>query len=282
MSRKTFDKHLAELAAFTKIHGHACVPVRSCPLGLWLNNQRYCARNGKLKPERVHALRLLGVDLPDLTAKTPGRTASRLEDLLDAGERFGTLYADPPWQYRNSGTRAAAKRHYGCMSIEDLAALPVARLADDDAHLYLWTTTSHLPHTFDLMRAWGFEYRNQYIWCKPRIGLGNYWRVAHEILLLGIRGDAKRFRIHNWRSWEELPATQHSAKPELVRQRIEQASPGPYLELFGRRVSPGWTVFGNQIGDDLVDRAHLDASTNNPCSKRVSTSQLPNPEGRGL
>ncbi|HDO51538.1 MAG TPA: hypothetical protein ENH05_02250, partial [Rhizobiales bacterium] len=72
MSRKTFDKHLAELAAFTKIHGHARVPVRSCPLGLWLNNQRYYARNGKLKPERVHALRLLGVDLPDLTAKTPG------------------------------------------------------------------------------------------------------------------------------------------------------------------------------------------------------------------
>lgn len=111
MSRKTFDKHLAELAAFTKAHGHARVPVRSGPLELWLNNQRYCARIGKLRPERANALRLLGVAIPESAGRTPGRTVSRLEDLLNVGERFGTLYADPPWQYRNGGTRAAAKRH---------------------------------------------------------------------------------------------------------------------------------------------------------------------------
>jgi hypothetical protein len=32
-----------------------------------------------------------------------------------------------------------------------------------------------------------------------------------------------------------------------VRRRIERLYPGPYLELFGRKPVPGWTVWGNEI-----------------------------------
>jgi len=39
---------------------------------------------------------------------------------------------------------------------------------------------------------------------------------------------------------------QHSEKPDRARDQIEQCSPGPYLELFGRKAVPGWTVWGNQ------------------------------------
>jgi N6-adenosine-specific RNA methylase IME4 len=40
---------------------------------------------------------------------------------------------------------------------------------------------------------------------------------------------------------------EHSAKPEEVRRRIERLFPGPYLELYGRKLVPGWTVWGNEI-----------------------------------
>jgi N6-adenosine-specific RNA methylase IME4 len=38
-----------------------------------------------------------------------------------------------------------------------------------------------------------------------------------------------------------------------VRRLVEEVSPGPYLELFGRCITPGWTVLGNQIDRTLFD-----------------------------
>lgn len=84
------------------------------------------------------------------------------------------------------------------------------------------------------------------------MGIGNYWRVSHELMLLGVRGDAKRFADHSQKSWMEFPRGEHSAKPEQIRHIIEQVSPGPFLELFGRKPVGGWTVFGNQIERRLI------------------------------
>lgn len=133
------------------------------------------------------------------------------------------------------------------MTLDEICELPIADLAADDAHLHLWSTVSFLFDAKQVMEAWGFEYRSMLVWCKPQIGLGNYWRVSHELLLLGVRGDAKRFNSGNKRSWLELDRLRHSEKPDEVRELIESVSPGPYLELFGRKVTEGWTVFGNEV-----------------------------------
>ena len=69
-----------------------------------------------------------------------GRVAPSLAGLIDSGERFGTIYADPPWRYRNTRTRGAAENHYPRMSLEEIAALPVADLAAPVSQLWLWTT----------------------------------------------------------------------------------------------------------------------------------------------
>ncbi len=163
------------------------------------------------------------------------------------GRTFRTIYADPPWPYGNQGTRASTDNHYPTMSVEDIAAMPVEALAADDAHLHLWTTNSFLPRAFEVIEAWGFEYKSCFVWVKPQMGIGNYWRVSHEFLLLGVRGDAKSFRTHDQKSWAAFDRTRHSAKPEEVRHAIEVVSQGPYLELFGRKPIQGWTVYGNQI-----------------------------------
>ncbi len=54
---------------------------------------------------------------------------------------------------------------------------------------------------------------------------------------------------HGQRSWIEADRTKHSEKPEAVREIIEKVSPGPRLEMYGRRppVDIAWTVFGNQL-----------------------------------
>ncbi|TXF10513.1 hypothetical protein FR698_14940 [Pelomicrobium methylotrophicum] len=262
--RDAVEEKLEELAAFKAEHGHVTVPVRNPdkslnPLGQWLN--RCCSewRKGKLRPaiarrlEEIggeEILRRVGLSGKRAGPSRPGEICGSLEDLVAAGRTFRCIYADPPWRYENRATRAAAERHYPTMSDEEIARLPVARLAAQDAWLHLWTTNGHLEVALSIMRAWGFEFKSQFVWVKPQIGLGNYWRIAHEILLLGRRG-TPQWRARDLRSWGEFPRRKHSAKPEEVRAMIERACDGPYLELFGRRVAPGWTVWGNQIETDL-------------------------------
>lgn len=164
-----------------------------------------------------------------------------------SGEKFGTVYADPPWSYANQGTRAATGNHYGTMTVEEIAALPVQELAADAAHLWLWTTNAFLFECPRLFRAWGFEFKSSYVWVKPQMGIGNYLRNSHELLLLGTRGGLTG-AARDVRSWGEFSRTEHSAKPEWIRANVvERVSPGPRLELFGRRPAAGWTVWGDQI-----------------------------------
>jgi N6-adenosine-specific RNA methylase IME4 len=169
-----------------------------------------------------------------------------LNSIVAAGRTFGTIMADPPWAYGNHATRGSATRHYGTMSLDALKALPVADLAAKDSHLHLWATMPLLPDALTLLAAWGFAYRSALVWDKERFGTGNYYRVQTELLLLGIRGQATCFRRKDLRNVVRIPRGLHSCKPEEVRYLIEQASPGPYLELFGRDACDGWTVFGNE------------------------------------
>jgi len=163
-----------------------------------------------------------------------------------AGQKFGTIYADPPWAYGNQGTRASTGNHYGTMSIAEICNMPIKELTADAAHLHLWTTNSFLRESFDVIDAWGFEYKSCAVWVKPQMGIGNYVRVSHEFLMIAVKGDCKSFKKKNVLSWFELPRGKHSAKPDYWRRVIEENSPGPRLELFGREQVPGWTIFGNQ------------------------------------
>lgn len=200
----------------------------------------------------------------------PGETCTveDLNDLVATGKKFGTLYVDPPWRYDNQGTRAATGNHYKAgddnsaagMTIEQIAELPVDLLAARDAHLHLWTTNAFLFECPKLFAAWGFEFRSTFVWCKPEMGIGNYWRNSHEIMLTAIRGDAKRFNDKSLKSWLECGRGRHSAKPEQVAHFIERASPGPHrIELFARQQRPGWTVWGNQIQKTIFDQNEVAA-----------------------
>lgn len=58
-----------------------------------------------------------------------------LEELLRTGNQFKTVLADPPWQYDNTASRAAAENHYSRLSVEEICREPVGELVGDNAHL---------------------------------------------------------------------------------------------------------------------------------------------------
>lgn len=192
----------------------------------------------------------------------PKQTAA--ESLLAcAGRRkFGTILADPPWQFVNRTGKVAPEHRrlnrYPTMSLEEIAALPVGRVAAEPAHLYLWVPNALLPLGLQVMEAWGFEYKSNLVWHKIRKdggpdgrGVGFYFRNTTELVLFGTRGKNAR-TLQPGRSQVNIIKTrkrEHSRKPDELYDIIQACSWGPYLELFARGSMKGWTAWGNQAKD---------------------------------
>lgn len=190
------------------------------------------------------------------------------QDLLSrvGGRKFRTILADPPWQFQNRTGKMAPEHkrlnRYGTMMLPDILAMPVAQLADDPAHLYLWVPNALLPEGLQVMQAWGFQYKSNIVWHKIRKdggpdgrGVGFYFRNTTELLLFGVRGKNARTLAPGRRQVNIIKTMkrEHSRKPDEQYKLIESCSPGDYLELFARGSREGWATWGNQADDYTPD-----------------------------
>ncbi|HNE01636.1 MAG: S-adenosylmethionine-binding protein [Proteobacteria bacterium] len=176
-----------------------------------------------------------------------------------SGRSFGTILADPPWQFQNRTGKVAPEHRrltrYGTLTLPEITALPVAEAAAEVCHLYLWVPNALLPEGLQVMAAWGFQYKSNLVWHKIRKdggpdgrGVGFYFRNVTELILFGVRGKNAR-TLAPGRSQVNFIASrkrEHSRKPDEQYELIEACSPGPFLELFARGERPGWQVWGNQ------------------------------------
>jgi N6-adenosine-specific RNA methylase IME4 len=178
--------------------------------------------------------------------------------------RYRTIVADPPWSYPegwpvgsengrvspHAARRGVPFEHgrrtplrYAQLSLDAIRALPVGDLAQDDAHLYLWTTNRYLPAAFDVLAAWGFRYSQTLVWAKTPMGKGpgGIWAQNVEYILFARRGSLGGLQRFDscWFGWKRMGKA-HSRKPDAMLDMVEQASPGPYVELFSRRMRFGW------------------------------------------
>jgi N6-adenosine-specific RNA methylase IME4 len=197
--------------------------------------------------------------------------------------RYRTIVADPPWEMPSTGKRTSrsvshegvyvsksgkienadwwnrfdGKRveiPYQTMTVDEIAKLPVKSLAEDNAHLYLWTVNRYLEDAYHVAREWGFSPSTLLQWCKPPmgIGFGGTFCNTTEFILFCRRGSLKaKQRIDTtWFNWSRPYVNghiAHSAKPEAFQDVVESVSPAPYLEMFARRYRLGWDVFGNEV-----------------------------------
>ena len=213
-----------------------------------------------------------------------------------APKHYRVIYADPPWTfatYSDKGKGRSAEAHYDCMSIKEIAALPVSTWAADDAVLLLWVTDPLLDKALDIIRAWGFAYKTVgFYWaklnkssgdpCQPSLGLepedrsqgvfnnssfftglGFWTRANPEMCLLATRGKPKR-KSAGVKKLVIAPRREHSRKPDEVYDRIEALCDGPHLEMFARHSRPGWDSWGMQRG--LFDEGAV------PTRRRPSTT----------
>ena len=179
-----------------------------------------------------------------------------MKDLLKAlPGRYGSILIDPPWRFSNRtgkvGPEHKRLHRYETMSFEDIAALPVSKIALPQSHLYLWSPNALLAEALEIMKAWGFTYKTNIVWYKVRKdggpdgrGVGFYFRNVTELLLFGIKGKLRtlapgRRQVNIFITRKQ----EHSRKPDCVYDLIQRCSPGPYCELFSRQRVPGWAQF---------------------------------------
>lgn len=178
---------------------------------------------------------------------------------LPAGP-FGIILADPPWSFATwsvKGKGRSADRHYACLGLADIKALPVPALYGKHAILFLWTTAPMLERALDVMRAWGFAYKSHYAWDKRRLGTGWWTRNSHELLLIGTHGRPPApYAMHRQSSVIHAAAGRHSAKPEAAQLIIESQYPDiRKVELFARRQRPGWVTWGLEVDHETKAEA---------------------------
>lgn len=194
--------------------------------------------------------------------------------------KYKTIVADPPWQVKagrdlggyvvKDGGQVFDETHqktrdleYPSMSVDEICALPVAGLAEENAHLYIWTINRYVEDTYRVARAWGFQPSTMLVWAKTPFGggLGGTFGISTEFVLFCRRGTlpAKKRVTGTWWNWKRQYNSegkpQHSAKPEAFQNMVESVSPGPYLEMFARRKRHGWAAWGNEIKNDVEIKA---------------------------
>jgi len=170
---------------------------------------------------------------------------------------YQVLYADPPWKYsdvmndRGSGgfgVPGGASFHYPTMTIDELCSLKIDEISDDNSVLFLWVTSPFLEDSFKIINSWGFKYKSSFVWDKVKHNMGHYNSVRHEFLLICTKGSfTPQIKIlHDSVVTQER--TKHSEKPEVFRQIIDEIYPrGNRIELFARKKTDNWDVYGNQI-----------------------------------
>lgn len=196
--------------------------------------------------------------LRDIKIEVAQKVASKAKPL---GGKYRIILCDPPWQYDNfqgKGTRYGdVTAHYNTMSLEELKALPISEIADENScALFLWTTYPKLPDAIEFLRYHSFEYVTvAFTWVKLNpsgkgyySGMGFYTNSNAEIVLLGKKGKIQRVR-NDIKQLIVTPVQEHSRKPHEVRERIVQLLGDlPRLEMFSRdKQIEGWSVWGDEV-----------------------------------
>lgn len=173
--------------------------------------------------------------------------------------RYRCLVLDPPWPVqkieRDERPDQGVALDYPTMTLDEIAALPVADLAEPDGcHLYLWTTHHFLPDALALVGGWGFRYQCLLTWVKPT-GMTPYsWMYNTEHVIFARYGALRLERLGLKLAFE-APVIRHSQKPDVFYERAMQASPGPRLEMFARQRRDGFTAWGSDRG--LEDSSYV-------------------------
>jgi len=189
---------------------------------------------------------------------------------------YEVIVSDPPWSFSDNlvkmkkPVKRSAQSQYQTLSVGEIVGLDVPDLVNPvGCLLALWCPSTLLPEGLEVMNAWGFKFKQTFIWIKlkkdfaleedwnrgTRVGMGRLFRQSHEIALIGTSGKSVYpfLEDHSQRSVAFDFNQGHSIKPNTLQERLEIMFPtANKLEMFARRTRTGWTCIGDAVtGKDI-------------------------------
>lgn len=181
---------------------------------------------------------------------------------------YNLVYADPPWKYDNKrigrDNKHGAEQNYLLTENNDLKILPINDITQNEAVCFMWVTVPMMREGFDLLSAWGFEYKTFFTWEKTGgLGMGRWLRVQTEHVLIGVKGKVKPFGFQEKNIYKH-PISAHSQKPHFFRELIVKMASKSFdrldkLEMFARTRDgmfgdyeyEGWSVYGDEVNGSI-------------------------------
>ena len=170
---------------------------------------------------------------------------------------YSLIMIDCAWRFltrTKAGEGKSPQAHYRTMTLDEIAALPVADLAAPDCLLWMWCTAPMQDKQIEIMKGWGFKYGTQMVWVKTTVtgkinfGTGYLARGSHEPIILGIRG-APSIKSKSVRSVIMAPLREHSRKPDEAYVAARKLIPyGRAADVYSRETRPTWESFGDEAG----------------------------------
>jgi site-specific DNA-methyltransferase (adenine-specific) len=187
------------------------------------------------------------------------RKGDKVADAKGGRMKYQIVLCDPPWRLSYvKETKAGFNVYdlpYSQMSDKEIMSLPVKRIIDKNAILFMWVIDSRIKIIKELFVSWGFEYKTcAFVWNKIRkdgngvnANLGMYSRKSCEFLFVGTKGKCLA-KYHTQNQYFPQPKREHSRKPDEIRDMIvKMCGDLPRIELFARQVTPGWDAIGYDI-----------------------------------
>lgn len=170
-------------------------------------------------------------------------------------KKYQIVYADPPWDVKKIKRKVRPNQigmDYPTMKLEDIKALPVQSISDENSVLFLWTTHSYLPRAFEVLKEWGFKYQRTITWDKQNGMCLFGFHHRTEFLLFGYKGKIEMYpKRKAFPTMVVAKSNRHSEKPQVFRDLIKPFGE-TRIELFARQKTDGWDVWGNEVESDIT------------------------------
>jgi N6-adenosine-specific RNA methylase IME4 len=172
---------------------------------------------------------------------------------------FDVIVADPPWDTDKIARDCRpmdVQFGYPPMAIDEIASLVGGMLekhAEQNCHIFLWTTLHFLPDAIGLVKQWGVRYCLVITWVKTsasgrHAGMKPFDLPTHnsEIVVYGRRGTPKFHETKGFYTAFEAPVRRHSEKPPEFYAMIKKATLGRRLDMFARGKHEGFVAWGKE------------------------------------
>ena len=155
-------------------------------------------------------------------------------------ERYNVIYANPIYESECSDKSLA-------WPIDAMKKLKIP--SADDAILFLWTNSTDLVDSLEIITAWGFTYREHAIWDFGKAKTTGFcFEDRHKILLVATKGDDYPTSALTKASVYQERSEKPDLKPAYYYETIERMFPeGAYLDVFSAEpFDSKWTTFFNK------------------------------------